>query len=67
MVWCLCWCVYMPHVTMHVHVHFLPSCWCSQGSGDSSVTHLLFGDGPTVVSIISFLSFDPGEAIHVDG
>ena len=30
MVWCLCWCLYMPHVTMYVHVHFLPSCWCSQ-------------------------------------
>ena len=30
MVLCLCWCVYMPHVTMYVHVHFFPSCWCSQ-------------------------------------
>ena len=26
MVWCPCWCIYMPHVTMYVHVHFLLSC-----------------------------------------
>ena len=31
------------------------------------MTHLLFGDGPMVVSIISFLSCIPGETIHVDG
>ena len=31
------------------------------------MTQLLFGDGPTVVSIISFLSSTPGETIHVDG
>ena len=31
------------------------------------MTHLLFGDGPTVVSIIFFLSSTPGETIHVDG
>ena len=29
------------------------------------MTHLLFGDGPTVVLIISFLSSTPGETIHV--
>ena len=31
------------------------------------MTHLLFGDGPTVVSFISFLSSNPAETIHVDG
>ena len=31
------------------------------------MTHLLFGDGLTVVSIISFHSFTPDETIHVDG
>ena len=36
-------------------------------SGDSSVTHLLFGDGPTMVWIISFHSSTPGETILVDG
>ena len=29
------------------------------------MTHLLFGDGTTVVSIIFFLSSIPGETIHV--
>ena len=67
MVWCLCWCVYMHHVTMYVHVHSLAHVGVVKTSGDSSVTHLLFGDGPTVVSIISFLSSTPRETIHVDG
>ena len=34
-------------------------------SGDSSVTHLLFGDGPTAASFISSHSSSPGETIHV--
>ena len=28
-IWCLCWSVYMPDVSMYVHVHFRLSCWCS--------------------------------------
>ena len=67
MVWCLCWCVYMPHVTMYVHGTSFPHVGVVKTSGDSGVTHLLFEDGPTVVSIISFLSSTPGETIHVDG
>ena len=66
MVWCLCWRIYMFHVTMYVHVHFLVVGLVNT-SGDSGVTHLLFGDGLTVVSIISFESSTPGETIHVNG
>ena len=33
--------------------------------GDSSVTHLLFGDGPMAVLLISSHSSTPGETIHV--
>ena len=51
----MCMCTSFPHVGV------------VKTSGDSSVTHLLFGDGPTVVFISSFLSSTPGGTIHVDG
>ena len=28
MVWCLCWCVYMPYVTMNVHLHLCNAHTC---------------------------------------
>ena len=67
MVWCLHWCVYMTHATMHVHVHFLLQCWCSQAVRRLKCDSCALWVGPTAVLIISFRSSTPGETIHVDG
>ena len=51
----MCMCTSFPHVCV------------VKTSGDSSVTHLLFGDSPMVVSFISSDSSTPGETIDLDG